>query len=169
VPPDDRDGHERLARYLLRPPVSLERLHVDEHAQAVAYAARCKPGLQAPTAAAPADPKEFLARVVMHIPEPRRHVIRYYGAYSDEIDGLIRGLDAVAKVDRSANQMAEVRADDRTRDGLEFSTFSGAQQVRAAISCGHRGRGTTFFQRPELVKLKDIVVQAKTTLDSPRQ
>jgi hypothetical protein len=32
VPPDDRDGLERLARYLLRPPVSLERLLLDEHA-----------------------------------------------------------------------------------------------------------------------------------------
>ncbi|MGD1149110.1 MAG: transposase [Thermoanaerobaculaceae bacterium] len=28
------------------------------------------------------DPKDFLARVVMHIPEPRRHVIRSYGVYS---------------------------------------------------------------------------------------
>jgi hypothetical protein len=32
VAPDDRDGLERLARYLLRPPVSLDRLKVDEHA-----------------------------------------------------------------------------------------------------------------------------------------
>ncbi len=82
-PPDDRDGLERLTGYLLRPPVSLERLQVDEHALAIAYAARCKSGLQAPTAAAPVDPKDFLARVVMHIPDPRRHVIRYYGAYSN--------------------------------------------------------------------------------------
>ena len=53
APPDDRDGLERLTRYLLRPPVSLERLQVGEHALAIAYAARCKPGLQASTAAAP--------------------------------------------------------------------------------------------------------------------
>lgn len=25
------------------------------------------------------DPLEFLARVVLHIPEPRRHLVRYYG------------------------------------------------------------------------------------------
>ena len=87
----------------------------------------------------------------------------------DEIDALVRGLDAVAKVDRSATPMAEFRADYRTRDGLEFSTFGGAQQMRAAISSGHRGRVTALFQWSELVKLKDIVVQAKTTLDSPRQ
>jgi hypothetical protein len=84
VPPDDREGLERLARYLLRPPVSLERLQVDEHAQAIAYVPRCKPGFQAPTAA-PAEPEDFLARVVMHIPDPRRHTIRYYGAYSSVV------------------------------------------------------------------------------------
>jgi len=32
-----------------------------------------------------ADPKELLARVLLHIPEPRRHVIRYYGAYSSVV------------------------------------------------------------------------------------
>jgi len=29
------------------------------------------------------DPVEFLARVIMHIPEPRRHLVRYYGWYSN--------------------------------------------------------------------------------------
>lgn len=66
--------------------MSLDRLHLDEHAQAVAYAARSRlsHGGAHPTAP-PIDPKEFLARVVMHIPEPRRHVIRYYGAYSSVV------------------------------------------------------------------------------------
>jgi hypothetical protein len=81
VPPHDRDGLERLARYLLRPPVSLERLKVDEHAQAISYAprARCTvPPAMAPVA--PIDPEDFLARVMMHIPDPHRHTIRYYVA-----------------------------------------------------------------------------------------
>ena len=29
------------------------------------------------------DTRELLARILLHIPEPRRHVIRYYGAYSN--------------------------------------------------------------------------------------
>jgi hypothetical protein len=87
VPPDDRDGLERLARYLLRAPVSLERLHVDEDAQAIAYAGRRRGGHEAQPASAPLDPHDFLARVLMHIPDPRRHVIRYYGAYSSVVRG----------------------------------------------------------------------------------
>jgi hypothetical protein len=73
VPPGDGEGLERLARYLLRPPVSLERLHLDEQARTIAYARR--PGhaswLPAPAAPPPLDPDEFLARMIMHIPEPR--------------------------------------------------------------------------------------------------
>jgi hypothetical protein len=85
VPPDDRDGLERLARYLLRPPVSLERLRVDEDARAVAYTGRRRAGHEAHVTSAPLDAHDFLARVLMHIPEPRRHVIRYYGAYSSVV------------------------------------------------------------------------------------
>jgi len=97
VPPDDRDGLERLARYLLRPPVSLERLRVDEDAQAIAYAGRRRGGAghEPRVASAPLDPKEFPARVLMHIPEPRRHVIRYYGAYSSVVRAR-RARQAVA-------------------------------------------------------------------------
>jgi hypothetical protein len=42
-------------------------------------------GHDAGAPAAPLDPKDFLARVVMHIPDPRRHVIRYYGTYSNVV------------------------------------------------------------------------------------
>lgn len=85
VPPDDRDGLERLARYLLRPPVSFDRLRVGEDAALLAYAGRRRSTNRGTGDEATRDPLDFLARVVMHIPEPRRHVIRYYGAYSSVV------------------------------------------------------------------------------------
>jgi hypothetical protein len=87
----------------------------------------------------------------------------------EEITPLVRALDAIAKVDRSATQLAEFRADYRTRDGLEISTYSAGQQVRASISSGRRTRVTAFFQWSDLAKLKDIVVQAKSAIDSTKQ
>ena len=39
--------------------------------------------LPAGDAAEAFDPAEFVARVIMHIPEPRRHLVRYYGWYSN--------------------------------------------------------------------------------------
>jgi len=40
------------------------------------------------------DPAEFLARVIMHVPEPRRHLVRYYGAYSNVSRGKRRKAEA---------------------------------------------------------------------------
>lgn len=36
------------------------------------------------------DPAEFLARVIMHISESRRHLVRYYGWYSNVLRGKRR-------------------------------------------------------------------------------
>ena len=102
VLPDDRDGLERLACYLLRPPVSLERLHVDEGAQAIAYTARIRPGHDR-QATAPEDLNDILARVVMHIPELHRHTIRYYGTYSS----VVRARCRREASERAAGQQGE--------------------------------------------------------------
>ena len=76
VPADDGAGLERLARYLLRAPLSGERLEL-EGAVARYRHKRAK---------RPADelkgPQDLLARLLMHIPAPRLHVVRYYGYYA---------------------------------------------------------------------------------------
>ena len=40
------------------------------------------------------DPAEFVARFIMHIPEPRRHLVRYYGWYSNVSRGKRRKAEA---------------------------------------------------------------------------
>jgi len=73
---DDHDGLERLARYLLRPPLSLERLTLEPGL--ARYRHKRAPGCSGE----PFDPAELLARLLMHIPAPRLHLVRYYGHYS---------------------------------------------------------------------------------------
>ena len=92
VEPEDGHAVERLARYIMRPPISLERMCWDGGGE-VLYRPKgghdCRtrqPG--DPTEAF--DPAEFLARVIMHIPEPRCHLVRYYGAYSNVSRGKRR-------------------------------------------------------------------------------
>jgi hypothetical protein len=85
VEPEDEGALERLARYILRPPISLERMQWEGVGE-VRY--RLKAGhdrgpRQTRGTTGEFDPAEFLARVIMHIPEPRRHLVRYYGAYSN--------------------------------------------------------------------------------------
>ena len=72
-------------RTLLRAPVSLERLSSDAAADRVAYARRPGRGYDHEPVADDrlTDLRELPAPVVVHISEPRRHLVRYYGAYSN--------------------------------------------------------------------------------------
>lgn len=88
VEPEDGAAVERLVRYIMRPPVSLERMRWDGGGR-VRY--RLLPGhdtrLLAEEGEEVIDPADFLARVLMHVPEPRRHRVRYDGAYSNASRG----------------------------------------------------------------------------------
>jgi len=70
-----------LARYILRPPVSLDRMRWDGGAEDVAYTLKPKNG--EPRGQEHLDPLDFLARVIAHVPEPRLHLVRYLGHYSN--------------------------------------------------------------------------------------
>ena len=74
---NDPAGLERLARYLLRPSLSIERLELD------GAVVRCRHKRTSQTDGEPFDPLDFLARLLMHAPEPRLHSVRYYGWYSN--------------------------------------------------------------------------------------
>ena len=80
----DQGGLERLARYLMRPPLSLERLHLDDNAQSATY--RVKRSARTQHAGSEVletfDPRDLLARILMHVAEPRAHLVRHYGEYA---------------------------------------------------------------------------------------
>jgi hypothetical protein len=73
---EDGDGRERLARYLLRPPIASERLSLDEHGRVVFRLRRhWKDGTRAVVFA----PLDFLARLAALVPRPRTHGLTYHG------------------------------------------------------------------------------------------
>ena len=76
VGPQDVAGSERLARYLLRPPLSLERMSWEAEGS-VLY--RRKASGRCGGSQATFDAMDFLARLLMHIPHPKLHTVRYYG------------------------------------------------------------------------------------------
>jgi hypothetical protein len=95
VEPEDQPAVERLARYIMRPPISLERMSWDGAGE-VRYRRKRdheSSGL-GEREVEEFDPAEFLARVIMHIPEPRRHLVRYYGWYSNVSRGKRRKAEA---------------------------------------------------------------------------
>jgi hypothetical protein len=160
VPPGDGEGLERLARYLLRPPVSLERLHLDEQARTIAYARR--PGhaswLPAPAAPPPLDPDDFLARMIMHIPEPRLHVIRYYGAYSSVVRARRRREEA-ARGDGAECRPSPPAAEPRDDPELRALRRRWADLIRRIYEvdplvcprCGSPMRIIAFITEPRVI------------------
>ncbi len=62
----------------------------DSQEAAVRYR-RKRPGTFA-SAVQSFDPLDFLARLLMHVPEPRLHTVRYYGRYANVVRGRSREL-----------------------------------------------------------------------------
>ena len=108
----DPEATERLARYLMRPPLSLERMSLDEQG-CVLY--QPKPSRRfEPTRTF--DPLDFLARLLMHVPEPRRHLVRYFSYYSSV---------------QRARRLAQARDTERGTPELDVHPQTPAERRRA--------------------------------------
>jgi hypothetical protein len=73
---DDRDGLERLARTIARPPIAAERLSLREDGRVV-Y--RLRHAWRDGTTAVAFDPLTFLERLAALVPRPRSHLLTYHG------------------------------------------------------------------------------------------
>jgi hypothetical protein len=76
---------ERMARYILKPPLCLERMKYADGADEVVYERKGSNGEKGSEERF--DPLDFLARVIAHIPAPRSHLVRYIGHYSNVARG----------------------------------------------------------------------------------
>jgi hypothetical protein len=99
VPEDYRAFATRLARYCARNPVALERLTDDRIAKAVTYRSDKMEGPTAGTETA--DPLEFQAHVLVHIPDKGQVTTRTYGWYVNRPRGM-RGKVEPAAADGPA-------------------------------------------------------------------
>ena len=170
VAPDDGDGLERLARYLLRAPVSLERLTFDEEAGLTSY--RCRPGREPFTGeTAGCDATELLARVLIHIPEPRRHRVRYYGAYSSVVRARSRkGTQPLARP-TSTEASSPTNPERRALRRLWAALIRHVYEVDPLTCprCGEPMRILAFITEPEVVTkiLHHLEVRAAGSRDPP--
>jgi hypothetical protein len=86
IAPEDKAAIEDIAAYLVKPPVSLEKLVYLDGEKAVLYRSkRMNSGLGRNFQAM--DPLEWLARMADHIPDPGKHRTLLYGVYSNRARG----------------------------------------------------------------------------------
>ena len=72
----DREGRERLCKYLLRPPVSDDRLSLRQDGR---VALQLKTPWRDGTVALLFTPEQFVARLAALIPRPGKNLVRYHG------------------------------------------------------------------------------------------
>lgn len=151
VPPGNAKGIERLARYLLRSPVSLERLRLDPQARSVHY----RPKSTRPEGGEPTfETTEFLARLLQHVPQPRLHQVRYYGYYAN----LARARRAEGAADPTTALEAETPAPGAAERRRRRPSW--AQLIRriyevdplTCTECGRRMRIIAFLLDPPVIR-----------------
>jgi hypothetical protein len=89
IPAGEQKGLEDVARYMLRAPVSLSRMRWTAGNPELLYLpAGSHDDPEDPSAEGqPIDKLEFVARVIAQIPQPRRHLLFYYGYYANAVRG----------------------------------------------------------------------------------
>ncbi len=170
---------ERLARYIMRPPIRLERLQWSGEGEVLyrpegGHNSRAR---QLGDQAEAFDPAEFLARVIMHVPEPRRHLVRYYGAYSNVSRGKRRRQDkaTIGAGPRDSEYAPAARADRDQSPDARALRRSWAQLIKRVYevdplvcpSCGGEMRIIAFIIDHDVVGaiLRHL---AKAEAQSPR-
>ena len=73
---NDRDGLERMARYLARPPIPTERLSLRDDGR---LELQLKRPWRDGTTAFVFQPRELIERLVVIVSRPRAHLVRYSG------------------------------------------------------------------------------------------
>jgi len=89
IPATSSKAREALAQYIARPPVSLKKMLVEEHAGSVLYQSEYNPYFRTNSPLFPAT--EFLVEVLQHLPDPDARLIRRYGLYSSRSRGTWSG------------------------------------------------------------------------------
>ena len=179
VEPEDGAAVERLARYIMRPPISLERMQWSGDGE-VFYQPKGGHDGRARQPGDPAEtfnPAEFLARVIMHIPEPRRHLVRYYGWYSNVSRGKRRRHDeaTICVAPGDGEHIPTARADRDHSPEARALRRSWAQLIKRVYevdplmcpSCGGEMRIIAFIIDHDVV---DAILRhlAKAGAKSPR-
>jgi hypothetical protein len=95
---DDREGIINLAEYIIRAPISQERMYyipaeeTDDGIAKVVYKSKNSSSKETVPAI------DFLAKLVIHIPNKGEQLVRYYGYYSNKTRGLRKKADSIDQV-----------------------------------------------------------------------
>ena len=88
---DDAEGRQRLSRYMIRCPFSLEKMRYAPDSGMVVYRSKPHATLKRNYQLMPAI--KWLRLLMNHIPDKYEHLVRYYGYYSNRSRGARRLIE----------------------------------------------------------------------------
>jgi hypothetical protein len=113
------------------------------------------------------DPLEFLARVLIHIPEPKRHLVLFYGVYSNRIPTLYRADDSAPLLaDGKANEPTPGRTLSRRWAELIFRVYE-IDPPLDCPRCGTRMKILAFIFEPAVIHQILVHLDAKNRQRAP--
>ena len=84
----------------------------------------------------------------------------------DEIKSVISGIDYIAEVDKSKTKFSNFQADYNTKGDFKISTFSTSGKIMVAVSSGHIGSVSAYYNLSSLTEIKTLIAKAKTKIDA---
>jgi hypothetical protein len=151
VQPAASQNAERVLRSLLRPPVANARTRTRAATQVEIVRTHPAPD-GAPSLTL--DPLGFLARATSHIPRPRQHQLRYYGAYAPRARGARRERLAAAAADPTPAPLPRADAPAARARRLSWAQLLRrvlAVEPLACPTCPARLRIISFLTDPAVV------------------
>jgi hypothetical protein len=148
VYPSDSEGLHKLACYLMRPSVNLSRLRYHKDSQLLLY--EPKSGQPIEDDDPLVDPLEFLARVLIHIPEPKKHLVHFYGVYANRVRATYQAQDTARdRADDHADETTPRRTLSRRWAELIYRVYE--VDPLDCLRCGARMKILTFIINPNVI------------------
>ena len=89
----DQEARQALSQYIVRPPLSLEKIHWDQEQDTVTW--KSSPSGYFRGREKHFSALDFIAQVTLHIPPRGRHLVRRYGLYSSRGRGTWKDRPAL--------------------------------------------------------------------------
>jgi len=162
VYPSDTEGIHKLACYLMRAPVNLSRLRYHPDSGLVLYEPKNHAELDDP---ALTDPLEFLARVLIHVPEPRKHLVHFYGAYANRVRSSFRNAAPASYTENDDPPPPKPPKRRLSKRWAEL-IYRVYEVDPLTCSCGARMTILAFIIQPDVIRR--ILQHLQTRHSSPR-
>lgn len=87
----------------------------------------------------------------------------------DEIAALLKGIDYIAKVNKTVTKLENFQADYRTKGDLKISTFNtSGGDVMVAVASGRVGSTSVHINYTDLTVLRTLITSARERIDGAK-